>query len=116
MSDAQPMKEPPSSILKQCHQNLKGKDPSEEELEEMAKKVLLPVCEVKLWLDHLDTVDTNRKRGAAKAASAETRRRKLRSQSDQQPAESLTSASYYCGICGALFGDSEECEYWIGCE
>jgi hypothetical protein len=80
----------------------------------MAKKVLLPVCEVKLWLDHLDTVDTNRKRGAAKAA--ETRRRKLRSQLDQQPAESSTSASYYCGICGLLFGDSEECEYWIGCE
>lgn len=60
---------------------------------------------VKLWLDHLDTVDTNRKCGAAKAA--ETRQCKLRS--DQQPAELSTSASYYCGICGVLFGDSEEC-------
>ena len=85
VSDAPPMMKPPSSILKQYHQNLKGCNPSEDELKEMAQKVLCP------------------KRGAAKAA--ETRRRKFKS-----------SANYYCGVCGALFGDSEESEYWIGCE
>ena len=36
----------------------------------VAEKTLLPVSEVWLWLEHLQTVDTNRKRGATKAALA----------------------------------------------
>ena len=108
MSDVLPMKEPPSSILKRFYQKLGGKDPLEDELTQIAKKVLLPVCEVKIWLDHLCAVDTNRKRGAAKAA--ETRRNKL------QKSRTSDSVNCRCGICNAIFGDSEETEYWIGCE
>ena len=111
-SNVPPMKEPPSVILKKFHQSLKGKNLTEVEIEETARKVLLPVHEVKIWLEHLSTVDTNRRRGAAKAA--ETRRKKLPAQSVnvQESSEPAT----YCGICGALFEDTEESEYWIGCE
>lgn len=58
-----------------------------------------------MWLDHLKSVDTNRKRGAATAA--ETRRRKRETQhtvSTTEPEED----KYYCR---ALFGDSDESEY-----
>ena len=73
----------------------------------MAKKTLLSVAEVRMWWDHLKTVDENRKRGAAKAAA--TRRRK-------QESKQASSSVYHCGICGVIFGVSVEDEYWIGCE
>ena len=34
----------------------------------MAKNVLLPIEEVKIWLQHLNSVAENRRRGAIKAA------------------------------------------------
>lgn len=73
-SGATPMKQPPSSILREFYQKLNGKEPSEAMLESVAKRTLLPTNEVCMWLDHLKIVDTNRKRGASKAA--ETRRHK----------------------------------------
>ena len=105
-SNLAPMVQPPSTILKDFYQSLSGQDPSEGMLEDVSKRALLPVAEVHLWLDHLRTVDMNRKRGAAKAA--ETRRQKRGTQQ--------TSVDYYCGVCGVLFGTSDEQEYWIGCE
>ena len=66
-----------------------------------------------MWLDHLKTVDINRKRGAAKAA--ETRRCKrntVQTPSTTDPEED----EYYCGVSRALYGDSDEAEYWVGCE
>ena len=50
-------------------------------------------------------------RGAAKAA--ETRRRKqnaILATTTTEPDD-----EYYCGICQALYGDSDEVEYWVGC-
>ena len=60
---------PPSCLLKEFHQSLNGKEPSESMLDGIAK----------IWLQHLSTVDANRKRGAAKAA--QTRRLKKQQQS-----------------------------------
>ena len=57
-----------------------------------------------MWLEHLKTVDVNRKRGAVKAA--ETRQKKRESQQVQEMV-------YYCGMCGAAYGDSDDSEYWI---
>ena len=74
-SNHAPMKEPPSMILKKFFQE-NGAKPSENLLEGVAKKTLLPINEVLLWLDHLKTVDDNRKRGAAKAALTRQRKRK----------------------------------------
>ena len=45
------------------------------------------------------TINENRKRGASKAA--ETRKRKR---------------SYPCGVCKALYGKTDEIEFWIACD
>ena len=37
--------------------------------EGLAKKILIPISEVDIWLNHLRTVSENRRRGAAKAAT-----------------------------------------------
>ena len=63
---------PPSVIISEefkAHDNL-----SELEVQDLAKRVLLPVSEVNIWLEHLKEVTRNRKEGAIKAA--ETRKRK----------------------------------------
>ena len=101
------MMKPPSTILKEEFNSLKEEDPSESLLEEVAKKTLLPVNEVILWFDHLKTVQTNRKRGAQKAAA--TRRLK------KQTASTSTSR-YFCS-CGEEYLDfTDEVEQWIGCD
>ena len=108
-SDFAPMTQPPSNMIKDFYSFLEGRDPADEQLEKITKQTLLPV-EVVMWLDHLKTVDSNRKRGAAKAA--ETRRLKRCSKSAE------TSGNLYsCGICGAVYCDeTEEPEYWIDCD
>ena len=116
-SDATPMAQPPSTILMDLYQNLAGKDPSESMLERMSKDTLLAVSEVRMWLDHLKTVDTNRKRGAAKAADTRRRKRESRQITTASQESSTAAASdYYCGICGAEYGVSDEPEFWIGCD
>ena len=37
--------------------------------EDLAKKILIPISEVDIWLNHLRTASVNRRRGAAKAAT-----------------------------------------------
>lgn len=114
-SDASPMSLPPSTVLKDFYSKLGGTNPTDATLEAIAKKILLPLNEVCMWLEHLRTVDENRKRGAAKAA--ETRRRKRESQQAKKSAEVTESSDiYYCGSCEGVFGESNEEEYWIGCE
>lgn len=62
-----------------------------------------------MWLDHLRTIDTNRKRGAAKAI--ETRRCKRETLQTTTTTTELEEDKYYCGVCQALYGDSDEEEY-----
>ena len=51
----------------------------------MACKCLLPVTEVSLWLNHLRTIDNNRKRGVAKAAaSRKSKKNELHTKESQQ--------------------------------
>lgn len=72
--------------------------------EKLAEDVLLPSHEVKLWLDHLKTVQENR-RGAAKAA--ETRRSKQRQAISEE----------YCGVRGDLYEEeTDKVEDWIACD
>lgn len=116
--------EPPSSTMKQFYKKLKGKEPSDSDLEGVARKCLLPIEDVSLWLDHLKTVDENRKRGAAKAAESKKAKRCQQSSTmsskqlgdnhpkDKQPEE---EQEYYCGTCEGLYGEEED-EYWIGCD
>lgn len=71
---------------------------------EAAKKALLSTEDAQIWLDHLQTVVENRKRGAAKAAA--TRKAKKRQ-----------TTVYHCGKCDKVYSsETEECELWIGCD
>lgn len=86
---------------------LKGGSVAEDILETAAKKVLLPTQEVRFWLEYLNTVSENRRRGAAKAA--EMRRRKK--------AASDVSDRYFCGTCETEYkSDMSDVEFWIFCD
>ena len=61
---------PPSTILKEMF-NLSFTD---DDIETAARVVLLSVDDVKIWFEHLQTVEENRHCGATKAAA--TRRAK----------------------------------------
>ena len=60
-SDLAPMTQPPSNMLKDFYSSLERRDPQDEQLEKIAKQTLLPVGEVVMWLDHLKTVESNRR-------------------------------------------------------
>ncbi len=75
MSSSLPIK-PPSATLKEAFDAMSNYPPSEPDCSDVSKKVMLPAEEVKMWLDHLQTIRENRKKGALKAA--ETRRKKKR--------------------------------------
>ena len=92
---------------KDFFQSLEGSEASSKQIEEVAKQSLLPIPEVHIWLDHLKTVRSNRQRGAMKAA--ETRRCKHQN-------KRVTEVTYNCGVCEAVYGESAEAEYWVGCE
>ena len=65
-----------------------------------------------MWLEHLKTVTSNRKRGAEKGAK--TRRDKIKRKDESIQ---LESELYYCGICnGAYQEETEHVEKWIGCD
>ena len=78
VSDIASTAQPPSSILKQQFSDIDFNNVTDEQ---SAKSVLLPVDEVKVWFHHLQTVLTNRKRGATKAAA--TREAKQRHASER---------------------------------
>ena len=121
-SNLTPMVQPPSSILKEVYEECGATELTEVQVQDLAKLTLLPVSEVIMWLEHLKTVHTNRKRGAAKAA--QTRRQKRQGRENQQVSTATTTSThveefqtvYCCGVCGTVYGDSDESEYWIGCE
>ena len=65
-----------------------------------------------MWLDHMSTVQLNRKRCAAKAAA--TRRKKKQGKPSEPPSEKDT---YRCGVCSEEYEDETvEEELWIQCE
>lgn len=78
---------PPSTILKEFFSSTK--DISDDLLLNVSKKCLVPPEECRFWLDHLQTVVDNRRRGAKKAA--ETRRNKKSGSSLPNPRSSTIS-------------------------
>ena len=101
------MKKPPSTVIKEVFQKIEG-SPSEKQVQETAKAVLLSPEEVMWWFNHLQTVTENRRRGARKAA--ETRRKK-------KMAKQSVHDVYYCGVCHDQYMQyTDRQENWIGCE
>ena len=90
VSDIATTAQPPSSILKQHFSDIDFNNVTDEFIEQSAKSVLLPVEEVKVWFHHLQTVLTNRKRGATKAAATrQAKQRHASERADRPPLASL---------------------------
>ena len=70
-SSLPPMKKSPSAILKEAFDSLKSYPPSDSLYSDLSKKVMFPMDEVKIWLEHLMTIQENRRKGAIKAAEKE---------------------------------------------
>ena len=91
---------PPSTVIEKAFKS----GPVEEE--ELAKQVLLPPSEVRIWTNHLKTVAENRKNGAVKAAETRRSRQKQAATNKEQ-----------CGVCGDMYEEeTEEVQYWIACD
>lgn len=79
-----------------------------------------------MWLEHLKTIDANRKQGAIKAAETRRRKQKGNKQSENflrqteadvaQTADADDGVQYFCGLCDAMYGNTDEVEYWICCD
>ena len=82
---------PPSTYIKEVF-NIK-KSVTEEDIRQLAKEVLLPVNEVKIWINHLQSVIENRRRGARKAAATRQSKKKL-AVSQASVSESNSVSSY----------------------
>ena len=102
---------PPSMEIQQFFIQLKDQQPTEDELTAVAKKVLLPISEVQMWLDHLHEVHKNRQRGATKAAETREAKQVAKEQASESvqllPATNGTTIgsgeeNVCCGVCGDL--------------
>ena len=123
---------PPSHTLKEFYLSLKGAEPTEDMLTALAQRTLLAVSEVTLWLDHLKSVEANRKRGATKAAATRKEKSTEREERRQLEIERQQVANvqetetreagvmvqeYHCGVCSQLYNENtEEEELWIACD
>ena len=82
---------PPSCIIIDAYTKEKT-IPTEDTIQEIAKNVQLPVAKVVMWLDHLQQIHVNRKKGGEKGAK--TRKEKKSKGSCQRttnPDSSLSS-------------------------
>ena len=89
----------PSVVLKEYFDTLNTYPPSESELNKLSKLVMLPAEEVKIWLDHLHTVCTNRRKGAVKAAETRRRKKQKPAMSVPDPIDEAKESEYQYGIC-----------------
>ena len=102
---------PPSAILKE--EFSKAKKPVDDKfVEEAAKKALLSTDDARIWLEHLQVVLNNRKRGAKKAAATRARNSVLNLVDN-----SREDTEYYCGMCGKQYIEETDTEeLWIACD
>lgn len=95
---------PPSAILKAFFQE--GCRNSQANIEEVAKKTLLPLSEVELWLTHLESTSQSRKRGAAKRAATH-----------QKSKKAAGKDAVHCNGCFKAYQETtEEMEVWVACD
>ena len=112
---------PPAATLKEL---FSASTITSGEIQNAAKKVLLPPQECEIWLKHLQTILDNRRRGAKKAA--ETRRAKRNVTTTASHVEKNiesetinsgeTEEECFCGDCGQAYEEeTAEPEIWIEC-
>ena len=97
---------PPSTVLKERF----SVSFTDEDIEAAARALLLSIDDVKIWFEHLQTIEENRHRGATKAAA--TRRAK-----HTQSAQQTESQAVLYGVCGKEYKEETvEPELWIACD
>ena len=114
---------PPSIILKQSFSDLckSGAIISDDILNSLAKKTLLTIQDVKIWLDHLAEILRNQKRGAVKAAATRQMRSTKKSTSSEVERNSTSKdiggqdEAYYCSTCGVDYY-TDTGAFWIACD
>ena len=105
---------PPSATISDLFKAQDTK-PSQQQIKVTAEQVLLSPADVEMWLDHMSTVQLNRKRGAAKAAA--TKRKKKQGKPSEPVLPPSEKDTYRCGVCSEECGDETvEEELWIQCE
>lgn len=110
----------PLSGLKAFFSEIDYSKITDDQLDDIAKKVMLPREECKFWMDHLQTIVDNCLRGARKAAETRKLRKSAASVAARasQSSDALSSEreSVFCGTCGDeyLEESTEEPEVWIG--
>ena len=67
---------PPSQIISEFHKTLDGRNAEKSEVNELSKKCLLSPDDFQLWLEHLEQVSINRKKGAEKASVTRKNKKK----------------------------------------
>ena len=89
--------------------------PTELDIEDIAKKTLFPSKEVKMWLEHLEQVDFNRRGGAAKASENRRKWAANATKSHHNPDPIQTPESqpnvdpeYYCSYCGGKYEEETD--------
>ena len=97
---------PPSTSLKEIF----SVSFTDEDVEAAAKTVLLSIDDVKIWFEHLQTIEENRCRGATKAAAT---RKAKQTQSSRQTERQIV----LCGVCMKEYEEETvEPELWIACD
>lgn len=109
---------PPSDVILAVYQEWKSV-PSEDVIEETAKKVLLTPEEVKFWFSHLHQIHENRKRGAKKAAETRKRKAKEKEQTQNKQAQRNDKDNEVCMVCqlqNPLSDKEQGMVAWIQCD
>lgn len=107
---------PPSGVISNLFRSLQGAKPSQQQIKATAQQVLLSPADVEMWLEHISTVQLNRKRGAAKAA-ATRRKKKQTGEPVLPPTEKGPAETYRCGVCSEEYEEETvEEELWIQCD
>ena len=101
---SQCVSEPPLQILSKLHKSVQGSVP-EQTLLAKAKEVQLSMSDVKFWMQHLDTIHENRKKGAQKALKT---RQKKKGACRRNIKETQQISEWRCGVCDHLYEDETE--------
>ena len=96
--------EPPLQILSKLHKSVQGSVP-EQPLLAKAKEVQLSMSDVKFWMQHLDTIHENRKKGAQKALKT---CQKKKGACRRNIKETQQISEWRCGVCDHLYEDETE--------
>ena len=118
---------PPSMVLKKLFTEKGQQCFNDTYLQKAAQATLLPIFEVKIWLDHLKTVLDNRKRGAEKAVATRHAKKCPSTSPSKAPSQSADCSKskqlseeeqdYYFGQCGELYvEETDETEMWVACD